>query len=101
MTLILAGCKEWSTEQAGTWADKVLFLRISKTPTTISERMRVKKKFVARARHKKCHTYGRYVCAVKRRKLRIQSGFSVSLRISTKFQPQNPIKLQPQNKLKL
>ena len=25
MTLILAGCKEWSTEQAGTWADKVLF----------------------------------------------------------------------------
>ena len=43
MTLILAGCKEWSTEQAGTWADKVLFLRISKTPTTISERMRVKK----------------------------------------------------------
>ena len=44
MTLILAGCKERSTERAGTWADKVPFLRISKTPTTISERYEGKKK---------------------------------------------------------
>ena len=82
MTLILAGCKEWSTEQARARADKVLFLRISKTPRTISDG---EKKVCCQGQTQKMSQIWQICLCCEKKKI----ADSVNLRISAKFQPQN------------